>query len=106
MREAEALLTSAEMDLEIERLQIRVDVTQAALNIRAAKATFVAATDAETNAKERLRLAEGRYTAGLGNAIELSDAQLAQTTALSQLAQAKFRLASARADLLAAMGRR
>jgi outer membrane protein len=81
-------------------------VSQASLNIRAAKATQNAAEDAAVNAKERLRLAEGRYSSGLGNAIELSDAQLAQTTALSQLAQAKYRLASARADLLSALGRR
>jgi outer membrane protein len=106
LREAEALYSSAEADLAIERLQIRVDVSQASLNIRAAKATQSAAEDAAVNAKERLRLAEGRYASGLGNAIELSDAQLAQTTALSQLAQAKYRLASARADLLSALGRR
>jgi outer membrane protein len=106
VREAEANVQSAEADLAVERLQIRVDVHQAALNIRAAKATQSAAEDAATNARERLRLAEGRYLSGLGNAIELSDSQLAMTTAQSQLVQAKIRLSTARADLLSALGRR
>jgi outer membrane protein len=106
VREAEANVAVAEGDLQIERLQIRVDVTQAALNVRAAKSALTAAEDAAESAREQLRLAEGRYTSGLGNAIELGDAQLAFTTAESNLAQARYRLWSARADLLYSLGRR
>jgi len=59
-----------------------------------------------TNARERLRLAEGRYAAGVGSPIELGDAQLALTTAQAQAVQAQYNLSSARADLLAALGQR
>jgi len=39
-------------------------------------------------------------------ALELSDAQVAATSAGAQLVQARFTLATARAQLLAALGRR
>jgi outer membrane protein len=106
VREAEANLAAAEAALETQRQQIRVDVQQAAQNLRSAKASQTAADDALVNARERLRLAEGRYAAGLGDVIELGDAQLALATAQSQVVQARFRLASARADLVAAIGAR
>jgi outer membrane protein len=58
------------------------------------------------NARERLRLAEGRYASGVGSVIELGDSQLALTTAAAQVVQANYQLSSARADLLAALGTR
>ena len=90
----------------VAEVQIRVDIEQAQLNIRAAKATIAAVSEAETNAKEQLRLAEGRYTAGVGSIIELGDAQVALAQASANVVQAKFNLSSARADLLAALGER
>src|SRR5262249_37327205 len=51
--------------------QTRLDVEQARLNVRAAKASLDAVQEAFTNAKERLRLAEGRYETGAGSVIEL-----------------------------------
>ena len=78
---------------------------QAALGVRAAKASLRANLDALDNARERLRLAEGRYASGVGNVIELGDAQVAFTTAAVQKTQADFNLALARAQLLRALGR-
>jgi outer membrane protein len=106
VREAEANAAAARAQMDAAKLQVRVDVEQAQLGIRAAKSSLVAANDAATNARERLRLAEGRYASGVGSAIELGDAQVAQTTAAAQIVQAQFNLSSARADLLNALGRR
>jgi outer membrane protein len=57
------------------------------------------------NAREQLRLAEGRYSSGVGSIIELGDAQIAATSAAAQVVQADFNLATARAQLLTALGR-
>jgi outer membrane protein len=88
------------------RLQVQVDVEQARLGVQAAKATIGAADEAVVNARQQLTLAEGRYEHGLGSAVELGDAQVSFTTAEAQSVQAKFNLAAARAQLLAALGDR
>jgi len=72
--------------------------------VRAAKASEEATHEAVVNAREQLRLAEGRYQAGVGNMIELGDAQVAMTTAAAQEVQAHFGLATSRAQLLLALG--
>ena len=78
---------------------------QAVLQIRTAKATIGAANDALANARERLRLAEGRYAQGVGSILELGYAQLALTNAAAQVVQAEINLATARAQLIAALGK-
>jgi outer membrane protein len=105
VREAEANVASTRAALDAERMQIRFDVEQAVLTVRAAKASIDAAGDALANARERLRLAEGRYAQGVGSVIELGDAQVALTNAAAQRVQADFNLGAARAQLLAALGR-
>jgi outer membrane protein len=106
VREAEANSALAQAQLDTARQQVRVDVDKARLAVRTAKSGIAAADEALVNARERLRLAEGRYQAGVGNAIELGDAQLALTNAAAQKVQADFNLATARAQLLTALGRR
>ncbi len=106
VREAEANLDVTRAQLESERLQVRLDVEQGLLTVRGAKAAIGAAEDALTNARDRLRLAEGRYQSGVGSIIELGDAQIALTNAASQKVQAQYNLSTARAQLLAALGRR
>jgi outer membrane protein len=88
------------------RLQAEVDVEQGRLSVAAAKASITAANEALVNAREQLRLAEGRYANGLGSAIELDDAQVAYSNASAQDVQARYALAAARAQLLAAVGTR
>jgi outer membrane protein len=106
LREAHAVLSGLDAQAEAGRLQVRVEVEQSQLAVRAAQASGVAAAEALAGAQELLRLAEGRYSAGLGNVIELGDAQLASTNAAAQAVQARYNLATARAQLLAALGRR
>ena len=105
VRAAEANLTSITATRDLTRLQIQLGVNTAQLAVRAAKATIGAADDAATSAHEQLRLAEQRYATGVGNIIELDDAQVAYTSAAAQVVQARYNLASARAQLLAALGR-
>ena len=106
IKEQKALLTGLEAQLELQKQQVRLDVEQARLAVRAAKENTVATAEALVNAQERLRLAEGRYQAGVGNVIELGDAQVALTNAQAQKVQAEYNLATARAQLLKALGRR
>jgi len=105
VHEAEQNLVGSTAALTGEQLQVRFDVEQAEATLLGNKETVVAAQDAVDNAKEQLRLAEGRYQAGVGTIIELSDAQVQLTNAAAQLVQAQFNLATARAKLLAALGR-
>jgi outer membrane protein len=104
-QEAQANLASARAQIDSLRQQVRVDVVQAQLAVRANKESLSATGEALVNARERLRLAEGRYRAGVGSVIELGDAQVALTTAAAQRVQAEYNLASSRAQLLRALGR-
>ncbi len=106
VREAKGTLENLAGQEAAERLQVEVDVEQGRLGIQAAKATIGAAEEAAVNARDQLTLAEKRYAHGLGSAVELGDAQVAYTTAEAQRVQAQFNLASARAQLLAALGDR
>jgi outer membrane protein len=106
VREGEANLDALRAQIDQEKLQVRFDVQQATLTVRIAKASIGAANEALTNAREQLRLAEGRYTQGVGSIIELGDAQVTLTNAGAQVVQAEFNLATARAQLLTALGKR
>ncbi|WP_394839318.1 TolC family protein [Pendulispora rubella] len=105
VHEAEASLNDIAAQVDQQQLQVSFDVQQAWLQVKANREAIDAAKEALTNAREQLRLAEGRYQAGTGNIIELNDAQVAATTAAAQVIQADYNLATARAQLLAAMGR-
>jgi outer membrane protein len=105
MREAVALIANLKAQIDSLRQQIRLQIEQVRLSVAAAKAAQVGARDAQANAKVRLDLAEGRYQTGIGNIIELSDAQLALAAASTQVVAADFQLATARAQFIQALGR-
>jgi outer membrane protein len=105
VHEAEAAAGQLAAQLDLLRQQVRFDLEQASLAVRAAKAVIEADRETVVNARDRLRLAEGRYETGVGSAIELGDAQVALTTAEGQTVQAEDRLSTARAQLLRALGR-
>lgn len=105
VRQAEAGLQNIEAQRALEVLQVQLQVDTARLAVKAAKATIGSAQDALDSSREQLRLAEQRFATGVGNIIELNDAQVTYTTAAAQVVQARFGLASARAQLLAALGR-
>ncbi len=105
IHQAEAVLSSIDAQKALELLQIQLQTDSARLAVRAAKTAICAAQDAVESAREQLRLAEQRYATGVGSIIELNDAQVTYTSAAAQLVQARYGLASARAQLLAALGR-
>jgi outer membrane protein len=105
VREADANLEGLAAQEDALRIQVRVDVDSARQGVQAALSARGAAEEALANARERLRLAEGRYQAGAGSIIELGDAQVAATSAGAQRVQADYDLAAARAKLLRALGR-
>ncbi|MGQ0504598.1 MAG: TolC family protein [Myxococcaceae bacterium] len=90
VREASANLANLRAQVDLLRQQVRLDISQAQLAVQAAR--------------ERLRLSEGRYQTGVGNVIELGDAQVTVTSAAAQSVQAEYRLAAARAQLLLSLG--
>jgi outer membrane protein len=103
--EAKWNLENLKAQADLLRQQVRFDVEQTRLGVRAAVAALSAAGEALVNAQERLKLAEGRYEAGVGNIIELGDAQVALTSAGEQEVTAEYQLSTARAQLLRALGR-
>jgi outer membrane protein len=105
VREAQALTTQLQAQLEILRQDLRVAVAQVGLSIRATRAALEVADDLVQLAKERVALAEGRYQAGVGNTIELGDAELALRDAQTQRVSAEYDLALARALLHRTLGR-
>jgi outer membrane protein len=104
-REVAARVRALGAQVDSLRQQIRLQVEQVRLALAAAKAAQGGAAEAAANARARLRLAEGRYQTGVGNIIELSDAQVAVTAAATQVVSANFQLAIARAQLIQALGR-
>jgi outer membrane protein len=105
LRQARANLASIDAQLAVLRQQVLLQLEQARLAIRSNRAVAEAANEVVENARLRLGLAEGRYEHGVGEVIELADAQLALTTAEYQEVQAEYNLAIARAQLLNALGR-
>lgn len=105
LSEAEANLAKLDAQLVLLRQRIRLDLEKARLAVKGGKAAREAAGKSTKNAMEQLKLAEGRYLAGLGSVLELGDAQLALTNAKAQEIQVEYKLASARIQLLAALGR-
>ncbi len=103
--EAEANLSFFVAQLDLLRQQVRVDVEQAMLAVRAGKAALAAARDSLVSALDRLSLAEGRYQNGSGSVIELGDAENFETAAAALLVQTDYQLATARAQLVRALGR-
>jgi len=104
-RQTRAGFLGVSAELDALRQQVRLQLEQTRLGVRSARAVVEAAEEALINARERLRLAEGRYEAGVGSAIELGDAQLSLTAAEAQRVRADYDLAVARAQLLNALGR-
>lgn len=105
VREARANERNVEANSASLRQTVRLQVEQARLGVLAAEAVLEAAGEALANARARLGLAEGRYEAGVGNVIELGDAQVALTQAEAQSVSADYSLSMARAQLLSALGR-
>ncbi len=105
-REARANLDAAVARVKASELDISREVEQSINNVIEADERIQAAQVAVVSAQENFRLAQGRFDAGVGTILELTDAQLALTQAQNTEAQAlaDYRIALARLDR--AVGRR
>ena len=77
---------------------------QAYLNLKEAEERLPAAELAVKQAEENLELANGRYEAGVGNPIEVTDAQVGLSNAKLSYIQALYDYKVALASLERAMG--
>ncbi len=100
LRETKALVQSAVFQVKATELDIASDVEQAQLNVSEAQERIGAAQTAVASAQENFRLAQGRFDAGVGTILELTDAQLFLTQAQSTEAQAlaDYRIGVARLE--------
>ncbi len=105
-REARAILEAARARVRALELDIGRDVEQSQITVEEAQERLQAAQTAVVSAQENFRLAQGRFDAGVGTILELTDAQLALTQAQNLEAQAlaDYRIALYRLDR--ARGRR
>ncbi|HXH83619.1 MAG TPA: TolC family protein [Candidatus Tectomicrobia bacterium] len=105
-RESQALVDSAEATVRAVELDIAREVEQAQISVQEAEERIQAAQTAVASAQENFRLAQGRFDAGVGTILELTDAQLFLTQAQNAEAQAlaDYRIALARLER--AIGRR
>jgi outer membrane protein TolC len=103
-REAEGLRVVARAQHRALQDAVRAETTTAQAGLLAALDELrFAHTLVAASARQR-GLAEGRYTTGVGNVIELYDALLTDVNARSQLVQAHLDLATARARVRHALG--
>ncbi len=105
-KEAKALLDAAKANVRDTELTIWQQVEQAYVNLISAEEQIGAAQKAVESAQENFRLSQGRFDAGVGTIIELTDAQLALTQAQSTQAQALTDYRLAIAQLERNLGRR
>ncbi len=95
-------LIAEEKDL---RQQITLEVRRSLLDLRRANESIRVSEQTEVQARENLALAEGRYQAGVGNIIEVTDAQTSMTSARASTIQALYDFKTALAQLERAVGR-
>jgi outer membrane protein len=105
-QEAKANVEGARARVKSTELDIVQNVEQAEIAVEEAQERILAAQTLVASAQENFRLAQGRFDAGVGTILELTDAQLALTQAQNTESQAlaDYRIALARLDR--AVGRR
>ena len=88
--EQRANLLNLQYNEEVLRQNIALEVRQAVLNLQQAAESIRVSEKGLQQARENLDLAEGRYNTGVGNIIELTDAQASLTTAEANYVQALY----------------
>ncbi|MDQ5986104.1 MAG: Outer membrane protein TolC [Syntrophus sp. SKADARSKE-3] len=102
--EAKANLDVVRANIEVLKQQIRLDVEQAYSNLREASDRIVQAQLTVRQAEENMALATGRYSAGVGNPIEVTDALVVRSNAKTSYIAAMTDYKAAQASLEKAMG--
>ncbi len=102
--QARANLLKTKANGEVLTQNILLEVNQALLNLEAAKERLQVTAVTVVQAKERLAQVEGRYKAGLSNAVEVTDAEVSLVNAQTNDVVALSNYQSAKAALDRAMG--
>jgi len=103
--EAKANLEVLKFNEQGLRQNIALQVRQAALNLQQAEESIGVAEKGAQQARESLELAEGRYKTGVGNIIELTNAQVQLTSAEASYVQALYSYQTSLAQLENAIGK-
>jgi outer membrane protein len=105
-REARANLEATQARVKATELDIQSNVEQARLVVVETEERILASQKAVESAQENFRLAQGRFDAGVGTILEVTDAQLSLTQAQNTEAQALADFRIGLAGLDRALGRR
>lgn len=103
--EARANLRVLEAQGSLLRQSIVIELNQANADIEGASARLAMTESSKKKARENLELAQGRYEAGVGPYIEVTDAQVASVNAETDHVQALYDYQLAAARYFKAMGR-
>jgi outer membrane protein len=103
--EARASMLAMEAQRDATRQSILLEVNQSYADMESAKIRIEVMESSLQKARENLEIAQGRYEAGFGPYIEVTDAQLSAVNAETDYIQAKYDYYLAEAKLLRAMGR-
>src|SRR3989441_627457 len=102
--QARATFLRTKANGDVLRQNILLEVNQALLNLEAARERLRVTAVTVEQAKERLALVEGRYKAGLSNAVEVTDAEVALVNAQVNDVVAMSSYQAAKSQLDRAMG--
>ncbi len=105
VQQAKANLRATESNAEVLRQDINKQVEQSYLNVRAAAEKTRATAKGQEAAKENWDLAQGRYKAGVGSIIEVTDAQVKFFNAELSYIRSVYDLKVAEAQLEKAVGK-
>lgn len=103
--EAKAKAKELLFQLDDMKNAVRMEVTQAELNLRSAQSRLDVAARQLASSREDYRIAVRRYTEKVGTNLDTLDARLALTNSMSEVVTAIYDIKTAEADLICAMGR-
>lgn len=104
-QEAKAQREALQATLQDTMQQVISEVSRAYVNLLSAEQRVRTATAQLENARELLRISEGRYRGEIGQFIEITDAQASLFTAEQNLVRARSDVSRAKAQLQRATGR-
>jgi outer membrane protein len=85
-------------EIDAARLQVQAEATQAFEQFQVARSAVLVLQNGVVAARANWEQADARFRAGIGNAVELADAEALRTNAEIQLALGRFDVARARAS--------
>lgn len=104
VKQAEATLEESGHTLNQTKDSVQLEVRQAYLNMKEAEKRIDTSKVAVDQAQEDFKIAQVRYTAGVGTNLDIMDAQVALITAKTNYIQAMYDYNTNKADLERAMG--